>query len=127
MKHLKLNSRSFLFQIISDSEVPLINTLTLQSYKKSPRGSGLASSAPFLWNSDQFLVCKGTKGIHLPVSGHLKSFLPSRLWFGGPRSLCLLIEEMDFKMWKSKVPWHCGFDRQGRGLCPDLGTASYAQ
>lgn len=34
-QHLKLNSCSFLFQIISGSEIPLINILTLQGYKKS--------------------------------------------------------------------------------------------
>lgn len=45
-QHLKLNSRSFPSQILSDSEIPLINILTLQLYKKSPSIFVSTSSSP---------------------------------------------------------------------------------
>lgn len=45
-QYLKLNSCSFFSQILSDSEIPLINILTLHYYKKSPGISLPTSSFP---------------------------------------------------------------------------------
>lgn len=45
-QHLKLNSHPFHSQILPDSEIPLINILTLQFYKKSPSVSVPTPSFP---------------------------------------------------------------------------------
>lgn len=99
-QHLKLNSCSFLFQIISGSEIPLINILTLQGYKKS-RGTHFFLS---FGNLDQFLIRSGLK-ISPSCFWILEVASANRLFLGNPDicvigTQCIFREEMDFKMWK---------------------------